>query len=69
MCSIDILKMKSAYFYDVLTNQEESENFITRSRIEICESSPFEAAALLEYIHDSNVKGSILWNSTFCRLR
>lgn len=69
MCSIDILKMKSIYFYDVLTKQEESDDLMSRSRIEICESSPFEAAALLECIHDSNVKGSIPWNSTFCRLR
>jgi hypothetical protein len=69
MCSIDILKMKSAYFHDILTKQDEAEKFIPRSRIEVCESSPFEAAALLECIHDSNVKGSLPWNSTFCRLR
>lgn len=40
-----------------------------RRPILLAESYPYEAAALLERMHENYLLSALLWNSTFCRLR
>lgn len=86
-CSADILKMKSPFFGNILTEQEvwrpkdsdshrlspkeiaSSGQGMWRSPIVLAESYPYEAAALLENIHENYLMNALSWNSTFCRLR
>lgn len=76
LCSVDVLKMRSIFFYEVLNEQEDDRTSITREQNEIWraplvipESSPFEAAAFLESLHEgrSLFKGD--WVYCWARLR
>ena len=74
LCSVDVLKMRSAFFGEVLDLQEKNfdhilSNEIWREPLTILESSPFEAAAFLEALHDGRT--SLFqeeWNHTWARL-
>ncbi len=81
LCSVDILKMKSTFFYDILSQQER--DAITpgvihrnsnptkqwREAIIMPEASPFEAAAFLESLHEGRALFKGEWNLTWARLR
>lgn len=75
LCSVDVLKMRSVFFYEVLNEQEDNRissrdaNDIWRDPLVIPESSPFEAAAFLESLHEgrSLFKGD--WVYCWARLR
>ena len=76
LCSVDVLKMRSVFFYEVLNAQEDhkssgshEQNDIWREPLVIPESSPFEAAAFLESLHEgrSLFKGD--WVYCWARLR
>lgn len=76
LCSVDVLKMRSVFFYEVLNAQEDNrsnnsreQNDIWREPLVIPESSPFEAAAFLESLHEgrSLFKGD--WVYSWARLR
>jgi hypothetical protein len=74
LCSVDVLKMRSTYFLNLLQIQEDSSDVHTseniwRHAITVECSSPFEAAAFLESIHDSRANFSGKWNLTWARLR
>lgn len=78
MCSIDVLKMRSEYFYDLLCEQdrlgftERACGGITnttgaqssRPPIIITEASPFEAAAFFESLHE----GIRVYQIRYCAL-
>lgn len=76
LCSVDVLKMRSSFFYEVLNEQEDSRTYgsrdqhdIWRQPLLIPETSPFEAAAFLESLHEgrSIFKGD--WVYCWARLR
>jgi len=75
LCSVDVLKMRSSFFHEVLNHQEDglrsSEDFITamRAPIELPEESPYEAAAFLESLHEGRAVYQGEWNSCWARLR
>ena len=76
LCSIDVLKMRSGFFHDVLREREEnlsmsnSKNFETlREPISIPEISPYEAAAYLESLHEGRALFKGEWNMCWARLR
>jgi hypothetical protein len=82
LCSVDILKMKSTFFYDILSQQEKdaatTPNNIHkntnptkqwRDPIIMPEASPFEAAAFLESLHEGRALFKGEWNLTWARLR
>jgi hypothetical protein len=77
LCSVDVLKMRSGFFHQVLAEQERhrinksvssSSDNIWREPITIPETSPYEAAAFLESLHEGRtiVKGE--WNYCWARL-
>lgn len=78
LCSVDVLKMRSGFFHQVLAEQERhrlnksvtsSSDNIWREPITIPETSPYEAAAFLESLHEggrSISKGD--WNYCWTRL-
>ena len=73
LCSADVLKMKSAFFCDVLVKQEAqvgNKVGLWRSPLEISEAVPYEAISLLESLHDCT-KGSskVEWSFSWARLR
>lgn len=84
-CSSDILKMKSPFFGNILLEQEnwrckdadvrrgpgdtQSAPGLWRSPVVLAEAYPYEAAALLENMHENYLLNALAWNSTFCRLR
>jgi len=73
LCSADVLKMKSAFFCDVLVKQENqvgNKVGLWRSPLEINEAVPYEAVTLLESLHDCT-KGSskVEWSFSWARLR
>ena len=78
-CSSDILKMKSTFFGAILIEQEQNvlitatkskaSNAMWREPIVLADNFPYEAAALLENIHENYLLAAPAWNSTFCRLR
>ena len=76
LCSVDVLKMRSSFFYEVLNEQEDSRAYGSREQHDIWrhpllipETSPFEAAAFLESLHEgrSIFKGD--WVYCWARLR
>ena len=76
LCSIDVLKMRSGFFHDVLREREENlsmsnaKNFESiREPISIPEISPFEAAAYLESLHEGRALFKGEWNMCWARLR
>ena len=74
LCSVDVLKMRSIFFHEVLNEQEEhvrnvtSANEIWREPLVIPELSPFEAAAFLESLHESRSLFKGDWNLCWARL-
>lgn len=69
MCSIDVLKMRSEYFYNLLCGQDcltdcqpglpsdpgdVNNVHSSRSPIIVNETSPFEAAAFFESLHEGD---------------
>lgn len=88
LCSVDVLKMRSGFFHDVLVEQEQhrkqgsSSSFdlqpaapgdapgiLWREAIVVPESSPFEAAAYLESLHEGRALFRGDWNLCWARLR
>lgn len=77
LCSVDVLKMRSGYFHDILSEQEKNVspsnalqgNVLWRDAIIIAEHSPFEAAAFLESLHEGRVLFRNEWNYCWARLR
>jgi hypothetical protein len=79
LCSVDVLKMRSEYFFEHLSALERKakdgpeDDLSTSSSAFGCpllleDDSPYEAAAYLESIHDG--KGTCNdWSYNFCRLR
>ena len=75
-CSVDVLKMRSGFFHDILREREE--NFVlgkgknadvVREPISIPEISPYEAAAYLESLHEGRALFKGEWNMCWARLR
>lgn len=80
LCAVDVLKMRSSFFHDILSDQEKAMSGGTQSNalqgsmlwrdpIVINESSPFEAAAFLESLHEGRVLFRGEWNFCWARLR
>ena len=84
LCSVDVLKMRSTFFHDLLLEQERSSallhndktvlnmingNIMWREPISIPEPSPFEAAAFLESLHEGRALFRGEWNLCWARLR
>jgi len=84
LCSVDVLKMRSSFFHDVLCEQESSRdahrgsandtpevnpNVLWRDAIVVPEVSPFEAAAYLESLHEGRALFRGEWNFCWARLR
>lgn len=76
LCSVDVLKMRSSFFYDVLNEQEDGrshtsgdQNDIWRDPLVIPEISPFEAAAFLESLHEGRAVFKGDWVYSWARLR
>jgi hypothetical protein len=77
LCSVDVLKMRSGFFHDILSEQEKScspanalqGQVLWRDPIIIVEQSPFEAAAFLESLHEGRVLFRGEWNYCWARLR
>jgi hypothetical protein len=73
LCSVDILKMRSQFFYEVLGEQEHnyspSKYEVWRCPITIPEAAPFEAASFLEFLHMAKQRNKTAeWNFAWCRL-
>ncbi|KAJ1399914.1 hypothetical protein B484DRAFT_483966, partial [Ochromonadaceae sp. CCMP2298] len=76
LCSVDVLKMRSGFFHDVLCEQEKNRaeastfnpNVLWRSPIVVPEGSPFEAAAYLESLHEGRALFGGEWNYCWARL-
>jgi len=73
LCSVDVLKMRSAFFGSILENQELTQSVqntsgIWRDPIVIPEPSPFEAAAYLESLHEGRSLFKEEWNFCWARL-
>eukprot|EP00981_Chlorochromonas_danica_P003501 scaffold659_cov192-Ochromonas_danica.AAC.14 len=84
LCSVDVLKMRSSFFHDLLIEQEKNisvgsgdgSNFLNmlngnimwREPIIIPEVVPFEAAAFLESLHEGRVLFRGEWNMCWARL-
>jgi hypothetical protein len=76
LCSVDVLKMRSSFFYDVLNEQEDGrthtsgdQNDVWREPLVIPEISPFEAAAFLESLHEGRAVFKGDWVYSWVRLR
>jgi hypothetical protein len=77
LCSVDILKMRSAFFGDILREREEAymlnstkmNEVHLRDSISLPEQSPFEAAAYLESLHEGRALFKGEWNLCWARLR
>ena len=70
LCSADVLKMKSAFFHDILIKQEAetgSKVGLWRGVVQINEAVPFEAASFLESLHESS-KLALEWSYQWARL-
>ena len=79
LCSVDVLKMRSQFFQDLLLKQEQDmrstsaaappANEVWRRSLVMAEDSPYEAAAFLECLHEGRgvVQGE--WNLSWARLR
>lgn len=78
LCSVDVLKMRSSYFHDLLSEQEvalssnlvenRASNILWRETITLQEDSPYEAAAFLESIHEGRALFRGDWNFVWARL-
>lgn len=84
LCSVDVLKMRSGFFHQVLIDQEKtnvgnktntgssltshSTVGIWREPITVPENSPFEAAAFLESLHEGRGAFKGDWNLTWTKL-
>eukprot|EP01035_Chromulina_nebulosa_P028385 gene28385-37467_t len=77
LCSVDVLKMRSGYFHDVLSEQEKEKSrqskpsssaIIWREPITVFESLPYEAAAYLESLHEGRALFRGEWNFCWARL-
>lgn len=77
LCSVDVLKMRSGFFHQVLAEQERhrvnksvnsSCDNIWREPITIPETSPYEAAAFLESLHEGRAISKGEWNYCWSRL-
>jgi hypothetical protein len=84
LCSVDVLKMRSGFFHDVLCEQEANfemksdggptatsanPNILWRDSIIVPDESPFEAAAFLESLHEGRALFRGEWNFCWARLR
>jgi hypothetical protein len=77
VCSVDVLKMRSKFFHEVLSEQEvllkkrkaEAGEGSWRDALLIPEQSPFEAAAFLESLHEGRALLSGDWSFAWARLR
>lgn len=81
LCSVDVLKMRSGFFHDVLCEQENNRdvnggntpelnpNVLWREAIVVPEESPFEGAAYLESLHEGRALFRGEWNYCWARLR
>jgi hypothetical protein len=85
LCAVDVLKMRSSFFHDLLLEQEKNAamatvehsivhminngNVMWRDPIVIPEASPFEAAAFLESLHEGRALFRGEWNICWARLR
>ena len=81
LCAVDVLKMRSGFFHDVLVEQEHKQRsdlqptagdapgILWREAIVVPESSPFEAAAYLESLHEGRALFRGDWNLCWARLR
>ena len=71
LCSVDVLKMRSGFFGEILDVQEKEiplDRSSWREPVTIPEVSPFEAAAFLESLHEGRTLFNEEWNFTWCRL-
>jgi hypothetical protein len=79
LCSVDVLKMRSGFFHDFLSEQDKvlmgnqshslQGTMLWRDPIVIPEISPFEAAAFLESLHEGRMVFRGEWNYCWARLR
>jgi hypothetical protein len=78
VCSVDVLKMRSRFFHEILSEQENAQNDrraetnnppSMREPLLIPEQSPFEAAAFLESLHEGRTLFSGEWSYAWARLR
>lgn len=85
LCAVDVLKMRSGYFHNLLTEQETQAlsqssasttmtiatqpHVLWRDSIALVEPSPFEAAAFLESLHEGRAILRGEWNYCWTRLR
>jgi hypothetical protein len=67
LCSVDVLKMRSSYFHEVLMGTEPSTDSGWRDPLIITDASPHEAATFLEVMHDC-ITQSKDWNFAWARL-
>lgn len=82
LCAVDVLKMRSGFFHQVLAEQEKNRSCNTplsisssassvgiwREPVTIPEVSPFEAAAFLESLHEGRSLFKGEWNACWARL-
>lgn len=77
-CAIDVLKMRSGFFHDILREREETAALANpnakavlsvRDPIAIPDASPYEAAAYLESLHEGRSLFKGEWNMSWARLR
>lgn len=80
LCSVDVLKMRSTFFHDILIEQEKTfasqqglmpvtqSGGLWREPIVIPEAAPFEAAAFLESLHEGRALFRGEWNMCWARL-
>jgi len=74
ICSVDVLKMRSTFFHKLLCEQDSARARgvalkEARDPIILPESSPFEAAAFLESLHEGRALFKGEWNLCWARLR
>ena len=65
LCSVDVLKMRSGFFGEILDVQEKEVSLDRnswREPVTIPEVSPFEAAAFLESLHEGRTLFNEEWN-------
>lgn len=61
LCSRDVLKMRSAFFFDKIEDKQKT--------ISLCDAAPFECATFLESLHDGrNLTADAKWSFNWSRL-
>eukprot|EP01038_Epipyxis_sp_PR26KG_P011204 gene11204-15028_t len=75
LCAVDVLKMRSHYFYDYLSEQEKNDStksmnagLLWREPIIVDEEYPYDAASFLESLHEARSSHKGDWNMVWARL-